>query len=319
MGTGGRQGDTLKKTPGVGEYAIPISVPGGPMYSMKGPTGGEEMWKKNCSPGPAQYNPRYKSGAPSYSLGSRPDTFYNKHPGPGNYNIRTSDSLKAPSYMYELTINYSLCYYSFGSEPKGNQTNLNNPNNNISKYNEEDPGPGNYNPNNNFVTKSHPKFSFGNEPRGNQLNNKSPGPGTYAIKPFFGNEGPNTLMVPTSQSFKQGYLNDMATPGPGQYNSSLYNKPNCPGFKMGSSMRDGSVHNTRNPKRVSPGPCDYSADNALNNTLKNVPRWGIGLTSPTNVNSNLLNKTYTPGPGKYNTSQNMGRGPKVTIDFCNTL
>lgn len=99
MGTGGRNSDILRKTPGVGDYSISTVVPSGPMYSMKGPTGAKEMWKENCSPGPAQYNPRYKSGAPSYSLGSRPDPIYNKLPGPGNYNIRTNASLKAPSYM----------------------------------------------------------------------------------------------------------------------------------------------------------------------------------------------------------------------------
>ena len=87
--------------PGVGNYSIPSSFPEGPKYSMKGPTGGYDPSKTNCSPGPGAYHPIYKSGAPAYSLGGRSDiTPDNAHnPGVGGYNIRTDKSLVAPSYV----------------------------------------------------------------------------------------------------------------------------------------------------------------------------------------------------------------------------
>lgn len=101
MGSSCSRGDNLKsKTPGVGLYNIPSTFPQGPKYTMKGPNGGVDPSKSNCSPGPGVYNPLIKSGAPAYSLGSRPDIVPNnsKNPGPGNYNLRTNKSLVVPSY-----------------------------------------------------------------------------------------------------------------------------------------------------------------------------------------------------------------------------
>lgn len=101
MGSSCNRGDNLKtKTPGVGLYNIPSTFPQGPKYTMKGPNGGVEPSKSNCSPGPGVYNPLIKSGAPAYSLGSRPDyvPYNSKNPGPGDYDLRTNKSLVVPSY-----------------------------------------------------------------------------------------------------------------------------------------------------------------------------------------------------------------------------
>lgn len=101
MGSSCNRGDNLKtKTPGVGLYNIPSTFPQGPKYTMKGPNGGVDPSKSNCSPGPGVYNPLIKSGAPAYSLGSRPDyvPYNSKNPGPGDYDLRTNKSLVVPSY-----------------------------------------------------------------------------------------------------------------------------------------------------------------------------------------------------------------------------
>ena len=101
MGSSCNRGDNLKtKTPGVGLYNIPSTFPQGPKYTMKGPNGGVDPSKSNCSPGPGVYNPLIKSGAPAYSLGSRPDCvpYNSKNPGPGDYDLRTNKSLVVPSY-----------------------------------------------------------------------------------------------------------------------------------------------------------------------------------------------------------------------------
>lgn len=101
MGSSCNRGDNLKtKTPGVGLYNIPSTFPQGPKYTMKGPNGGVDPSKSNCSPGPGVYNPLIKSGAPAYSLGPRPDyvPYNSKNPGPGDYDLRTNKSLVVPSY-----------------------------------------------------------------------------------------------------------------------------------------------------------------------------------------------------------------------------
>ena len=101
MGSSCNRRDNLKtKTPGVGLYNIPSTFPQGPKYTMKGPNGGVDPSKSNCSPGPGVYNPLIKSGAPAYSLGSRPDyvPYNSKNPGPGDYDLRTNKSLVVPSY-----------------------------------------------------------------------------------------------------------------------------------------------------------------------------------------------------------------------------
>lgn len=103
MGKEERGIDKKLKTPGVGEYGIPVCIPEGPKYSMKGTNPGGEMTKQLISPGPAKYKPYYSNGSPKYSLGGRPKTATNKMPGVGvgEYNITSDKSLNVPSYMYD--------------------------------------------------------------------------------------------------------------------------------------------------------------------------------------------------------------------------
>lgn len=181
---------------------------------------------------------------------------------------------------------------------------------NFPKWN-EDPGPGNYSPNPDALKTSQPKFSFGHEPRGDNRKNKGPGPGNYNYKPAFGNEGPCPSMhgAPTNP-LSRSCRNFETTPGPGMYNSTMYNRPNCPGFKMGKSSRD--MPNIA-IKRKTPGPGEYSFDKSLNKTLANAPHWGMGSGTSTQMDPRIKNRDCSPGPGKYNTSENMGRGPKYSL------
>ena len=143
------------------------------------------------------------------------------------------------------------------------------------------------------------------------MKNKGPGPGNYNYKPAFGNEGPCPSMhgAPTNP-LSRSCRNFETTPGPGMYNSTMYNRPNCPGFKMGKSSRE--MPNIA-IKRKTPGPGEYSFDKSLNKTLANAPRWGMGSGTSTQMDPRIKNRDCSPGPGKYNTSENMGRGPKYSL------
>ena len=100
------------------------------------------------------------------------------------------------------------------------------------------------------------------------MKSKGPGPGNYNYKPAFGNEGPCPSMhgAPTNP-LSRSCRNFETTPGPGMYNSTMYNRPNCPGFKMGKSSRD-MPNNAI--KRATPGPGEYSFDKSLNKDIYNV-------------------------------------------------
>jgi hypothetical protein len=56
---------------------------------------------RTFSPGPANYNPNFNTlhRNPSYSFRQRPQTAkIDNNPGVGNYNLRTENSLKVPTY-----------------------------------------------------------------------------------------------------------------------------------------------------------------------------------------------------------------------------
>ena len=56
---------------------------------------------RNFSPGPANYNPNYKTlfRNTSYTMRSRPQTAKTEnYPGVGNYDLRTDKSLIVPTY-----------------------------------------------------------------------------------------------------------------------------------------------------------------------------------------------------------------------------
>lgn len=284
---------------GVGKYQIPSNFGEGPKYSMKGISGTDNPCANNCSPGPGAYNPMNTKKGPAYSLGGRLNKQEEsaKNPGVGQYDIRTDKSLQVPSTR-------------FGDEPKGSLANMNNPSNFL-KWNDE-PSPGNYSPNANYVKTTYPKYSFGTDKRFNGTKATCPseiGPGSYKFKPAFGNEGRATSMgaIPYKSTLKDCYT----TPGPGAYNSTMYHKPNIKGFKMGSSPRD--MENLA-IKHNYPGPGNDGS--SLKKLLDKSPKWGMGTGTDTMQNPNIPfnNNSISPGPGKYNTRQKIGEGgPKYSL------
>ena len=210
--------------------------------------------------------------------------------------------------MLLATCKYIIIIFRFGSEPKGSNANLG-ANSGLPKWN-EDPGPGNYSPNPDNLKRSAPNFSFGKQPRMDEAKPRAPAPGTYNFKPKFGNEGPaQTMGGITSNPNKNGRLKDQ-TPGPGAYSTTMYNKPNIPGFKMGSSPRD-MPNNLA--KLGNPGPGEYSYDKSYNNTVPGGPKWGMGSGTETRMDPRLKDRERSPGPGMYNIGENMGRGPKYSL------
>lgn len=79
---------------------------------------------------------------------------------------------------------------------------------------------------------------------------------------------------------------------------------------MGTSSRD--MENPALNRRV-PGPGEYSSDNSRNKTLNAAPKWGMGTGKETKINPFLKNRSISPGPGNYNTSENLGRGAKYSF------
>jgi len=75
------------------------TIGGGPKYSMSIKTG--DNFDRTFSPGPANYNPNYKTlyRNTSYTMRKRPQTAKTDNfPGVGNYDLRTDKSLMAPTY-----------------------------------------------------------------------------------------------------------------------------------------------------------------------------------------------------------------------------
>ncbi len=74
----------------------------GPKYSIRMKTQNfADPIKYKVSPGPANYNPNYRSlfRNLSYTMRSRPNTAKTEAvPGVGNYNLRTDKSFISPSY-----------------------------------------------------------------------------------------------------------------------------------------------------------------------------------------------------------------------------
>ena len=102
IGTEQRSKSNMKSVPGPGQYNLNTSSISGPKFSMRVKTQNfADPQRYNLSPGPANYNPNFKSLYRnfSYTMRSRPNTAKtDSNPGPGNYNLRTEKSLIAPTY-----------------------------------------------------------------------------------------------------------------------------------------------------------------------------------------------------------------------------
>jgi hypothetical protein len=159
------------------------------------------------------------------------------------------------------------------------------------------PGVGNYNISDD-IGKHASKFSFGKENRSQSARVKTPGPGTYQTKNFIGNEGPKITIsgVRPQSSIITGNLN----PGPGAYNSNLNDKTNNPSYGFGKSKRK---TNNKEAELV-PGAGTYSPQNN-----SGYPSWSMGKSKRGDKNYT----EYVPGPGNYEYTNTLGKGPKVNI------
>ena len=275
-----------KMNPGPGQYTLPYSFPNGPKYSISSKAGATDLTKFNCSPGPAQYEPKYKDGNPKYSMRIKPQQTNKSEltPGPGNYEIRTDKSLQCPSYK-------------FGKEKKEGL--------NLAKA-QNTPGPGNYEYESDALNITNPKFSFGKGIRRETQRPKTPGPGQYEYKNYIGKEAPKISM---SMKLTKEKSESSRVPGPGHYNQTNYNsyKTKSPSYRIGSAKREGIYKYMES----NPGPGQYLPDSCSNQTRPKTPSWKIGTSkrSPLNPSDPSI-----PGPGNYNIGENLGkRGPKYSI------
>ena len=269
--------------PGPAQYTIPYSFPNGPKYSIASKSGIIDQTKLSCSPGPGAYHPQQSSGVPKYTMRIRhAKSKSDVTPGPGNYNIRTNNSLIVPSYK-------------FGTEKKDG-LNLTQ-----TKF---VPGPGNYEFKADILNKTNPKFSFGKELRGTTKRSTTPGPGSYNYKEYIGTEAPK---ISISMKYSKEYNDSKKGPGPGQYNqtNSNFYKIKPPSYKIGTAKRD-SIYRFRGD---SPGPGQYSCDTSIQSIRSKTPSWVIGTSKRPPLNP--VDKSV-PGVGNYNLSRSLG-GPKYTM------
>ena len=127
----------------------------------------------------------------------------------------------------------------------------------------------------------------------------TPGPGQYQSKQYVGKEGPKISM----SSRPKTSLGRSTQPGPGQYNSSLVNRPKTPAYRIGSAKRDGGYKFSSDM----PGPGQYSPTSLVSSKKPQSPLWSMG----TGQRPGLYTSENIPGPGNYNVTKGLGDGPKV--------
>ena len=93
------------------------------------------------------------------------------------------------------------------------------------------------------------------------------------------------------------------TPGPGQY------APGIQGFRE-PTWKIGTAQRGSNLKNENPGPGQYAPDANTDFVRPKTPSWKIGTGLRPDLNP--VDKSV-PGPGNYNISQGLGKGPKYSI------
>lgn len=293
--------------PGPGAYATSSTL-----NKTSGKIGTEKKGNQLVSklvlenPGPGQYAPGgsdlNRQAAPKYGFGSarrgEDSGVKNKSllPGPGQYGYANNVKKDAPKY--------SLTSRRVDTSPL------------LGKYS---PGPGNYNPSDEFAKTSQPKYKFGSSSRKDLRRDAGPAPNAYSSmgidsrkksSPSFGfgssnrpplskttnSPGPGNYKSPSKMLEKNGYYmgqklaghkkDDM--PGPGNYNPDVsLGKHKSPTCKIGSSPRDQSNKH----KDMVPGPGNYKY---YNPALDKGPNVKIGTER-----RGWKIKSDTPGPGDY--------------------
>lgn len=319
-------------TPGPGTYELKSAAVEGPKYTMPGRSPrktGDNL------PGPGHYDQSLndhcvKEKAPSYRIGTEPRTERPQSayvPGPGTYNPEAKE--KGPKW-------------AFGSQSRDNLFKIEVPGpgsynmpESLSKRGctmtgrksdgskEAVPGPGAYNPG--MVRPKSPNWTLGKSPRGDFTNSsrQAPGPGAYNVRgelgktaPLFGTSnrpplsdvtatpGPGTYNGGaqfSSPSFtmrpRTGSKKNEAVPGPGQYNPNGSVSSGNIRWTIGKEAK--SLNLSQEKLRHQPGPGQYNPNKGLGG-----PHWGFGSASRSKDF-----KTFTPGPGAYQSYSSIGNLP----------
>ena len=152
---------------------------------------------KDKSPGPGQYNLDRSLSMKGCSIGSKgPSSVVKKssEPGPGSYNLFAS-------------IDYLPMGKTFTRERR----------NGVGPAGSKDPGPGHYrDPRGGSASAAGPQYSFGTSGRSDLTGSakKTPGPGQYNTR-YIGPEGPKSFMTPRRSDTLNRTSSEV--PGPGMY------------------------------------------------------------------------------------------------------
>lgn len=237
------------------------------------------------NPGPGQYadsnNETLKRAAPKYRFGSskRGDEGITKIkamiPGPGQYAFAPKVGAEAPKYS--LT----------ARRPDTSPT--------VGKYS---PGPGNYNPSDNYAKNQAPKYRFGSSTRKDLRKTFSPSPDAYNVTTLDSRKKSSPAFG-FGSSNRQALSKTSLAPGPGNYSipSKIVEKN---GYYMGCRL-------SQKDRNIVPGPGNYDPDDKVGKT--HSPTYKIG-SSPRGANNKY--KESIPGPGNYQYyNPALDKGPKV--------
>ena len=183
MGSSKRFQSTLLESeysPGPGEYAMPKDK--GPAFTIQSRV--SSTARVNQDPGPCTYSPNFttKRAAPAFSLGgkqSNPELKGNKVPGPGHYalhkkSVDKQGSTKKSAFTMgsrtkmktsSTTLSPGPAAYKPGKHGKGIPAFTIRPRNNAKDFDNQSPGPCEYNPSTSNLIKS-PYYSFGMKLKG---------------------------------------------------------------------------------------------------------------------------------------------------------
>lgn len=172
------------------------------------------------------------------------------------------------------------------------------------------PGPGSYSISDTIqhdvVKKDAPRCIIGSQKRDSpNKKDKIPGPGSYNFQTIIGNDGPQqSIRIKTAKSSKLNFV-----PGPGAYTPRInFQLKHHPEFKIGTAQRTSEAE-SRMKTNKTPGPSQYDAKSFM---LRKEPTWVIGSESRDHANK-LMQQSRLPGPGSYNTQQNIFNGPKYVM------
>ena len=292
----GRTKKSINKVPGPGQYAMNDSLFRDPRAaSIKGRP---QTSKIDFKPGPGHYQSKSMHSSPAYSIGVKTklkELIGKENPGPGNYNPEFSKVKQSPPGI------------QFGSPGKGkllgdssmpgpgqydvrSKVGSDAPAYGLrGRYEEHQadmkPGPGNYNPKDEYVRHGTPGTVMGSGQRTDfGGKGQGPGPGNYSLD--------NNMNKGKEFSFGSGQRNDgslerraKAIPGPGQYQPPSFVGNDTQGKTIAGKPKEKAVD-------LMPGPGAYKAQ-----SKRNGP--SFSLSGHRTEDPIMREKAKMPPPGTY--------------------